>query len=186
MEEEITLLPSTEGNNDLIWEENHKKITECIRTVLKEKGTMPSISFIVSDTQLNYRTVKKHLAEFSTAPAFKEEVGKYRLMVCAVLNKLSCYAIQGDMKAARLFLELMGMIKTNKNFVNGQDNYVEVNSVKITDEVINNLNHTEKVMIENVIYASAHNRGLVAEIEEPASSSGREEGVQNSEELNKS
>src|SRR5581483_6576501 len=170
MEENITQLPAPEDERDRIWEENHKKITECIGLFLKEKNTTPSISYIVSVTQLNWRTVKKHIQEFSAAPAFKEEAGKYRLMTSEILGKISSHALYGNVKAARLFMELMGMLKTNQvvnnNFINGQTNYIEVNGVKITREVINGLSRLERLQIEDIISASLHNKELEAAMKE--------------------
>jgi hypothetical protein len=150
-------LDDLEDERDRVWEKNHKKITECIRDALRVKKGMPSISYIVQGTGLNRKTVRKHVQEFSTTHAFKEHSGKYKLMVGEIMDTLCSLALSNNIKAARLYMELMGMLKTsqvvNHNFINKQTNYVQVNGIEITEEIIKALSPEELKQIEHILVA---------------------------------
>ena len=91
-------VPLSDPNDerDRMWERNHKKIAECIHDSLKRKDGMPSISHIVLRTKLNRKTVRKHIQEFGTTPAFKEQTDKYKIMAGEIMNHLCYMAFSGN------------------------------------------------------------------------------------------
>jgi len=140
---------------DRMWERNHKKIAECIRDSLYHQKVMPTVSYIVLHTNLHRNTVRKHLKEFGTTPGFKEQTAKYKVVIGELMNKLGTMGLSGNISAIRLYMELMGMIKTshivNQNFVNTQTNYVQINGIELTEEKIKALTKEQLLQIESIL-----------------------------------
>src|SRR5581483_9681031 len=90
----------------------------------------------------------------------KEYTRKYNLMITEILNQVCSQALYGNVKASRLFMELMGLLKTNQvvnnNFINRQNNIVQLNNIQLTDELIKNLNPDQVEQIERIIESEGY------------------------------
>jgi hypothetical protein len=139
-----------------LWEENHKKVAGCIAKCLKSKEGLPTINRIAELTGLCRRTISRHIREFDTAPSFREQRMKYVFMISEIMNTLCGMALRQDVRAARLYMELMGMLKTdrvvNNNFINErQTSHVQLNGIDLSEEMISNLSEQEKKQIVAIL-----------------------------------
>ena len=83
------------------------------------------------------------MRSFTAQPDFTEHAAIYKLMVTDILRQLYSQSIYGSVKAARLYMEVMGVLKSgmvvNQNFLNASQDKLKINEVAITQEVINKL-----------------------------------------------
>lgn len=138
------------------WEENHRKITECIHSNMQTKYGTPTVTYIAEKTSLSRPTVRKHLQCFYEQPDFKQHTAIYKLMSTSVLRLLYSQSMYGNVKAARLYMELMGIIKTgrtvvNNNFAGGWKEQLNVNGIELTEELLDSLNPEYKEKIESIL-----------------------------------
>lgn len=106
------------------WDENHKIIMECIHDYMRRHDGVPTLRYIAEQTGLNRKTISKHLNGFMQMPDFKEHTGIYKMMASNVLGHLYSLAMLGEVKAARLYMQLIGIINNNtiveNNFLTGR------------------------------------------------------------------
>jgi predicted transcriptional regulator len=150
------------NENDSAWEENHDKIVACIRQLNSFSGR-PTISRIARDTGLTRATIYKHLNEFQTHQVFKGSTKVHRLMMSELMTHLCGSALCGDVKAARLYFEVMGVIKTGKNvntnILNQNSNAITVNGNVFTEEMVHNLSPENLSELEKFVKAATMSQG---------------------------
>lgn len=137
-----------------IWERNHNLITWSISVLMQEYGRMPSVAEIASKSELSRQTIYKHLKEYANEPQFLEMTEQFRFMTSKVLASVFNYAVDGDIKAARLYFDIVGNSvfgDRHGTMNNTQNNYIQINTVKISQESIKQLsaeqlNHIEAVL----------------------------------------
>ena len=157
-----------ETSNEATWEENHEHIIKTVR-YLQDRRIKVSVSNICKLTKLSRPTVYKHLSEDSLNPTYKVYTQVNRLMMNDVLMRICEKAYNGDLKAARLYFELIGVIKTNSNTINSS--VLNFNhAVMVKGQVLN------EEMVENL---SAENLSQLADFVKNASQSKTEGGLQN-------
>jgi len=122
-----------------IWESNHAAITNAISCLMTERGRMPSRGEIAKKAGVSRTTVYKHLKDYKESDLYQQSVEAFRYMADQVLANIYRYAISGDTKAARLFLEATGALPTNRGRVFNQTNYIQINGLMITQEQITNM-----------------------------------------------
>lgn len=148
-------LPDKTLERNITWEENHLQIIACIKKYILQERRTPSIITIAETTGLSAKTVRKHIKDFSNDPAFEEYTSTFKLMVSDVLREVCAMALRGDIKAARLFLEFMGIVKTNNtinnNIVNTQHNYMQINGIPIDEKLIDKLSIEQCNQIEAIL-----------------------------------
>jgi len=139
------------------WDENHQKIMQCIHRYMQSNYGTPTITFIAEKVGLSRLTVRRHMQNFHEQPNFKEHTAMYKLMATSVLRQLYSQCMYGNVKASRLYMELMGVIQTgrttvNNNFVGGwKEEQLKLNEVEITEELIDNLKPEYKTKIESLL-----------------------------------
>lgn len=151
--EKVVALFNQETKNQL-WENNHNSITACISNLMQEYGRMPSKSEIAAKTELSRQTVHKHLKEYSTHPQYLEQIEQFRFLTSKVLTKVFQYAVNGDIKAAKLYLEIMGGNLghgVNNTLIKTQNNYIQINGTILSQEEIKKLNPEQLNTIENIL-----------------------------------
>jgi len=63
-------------------------------------------------------------------------------------------ALQGDVKASRLYLEAIGHFKQNqpnKTYIKNQNNYLQINNTILTEETLSRLPQEKLLQIENLV-----------------------------------
>ena len=133
-----------------LWEANHNRIMWAIPILIRDYGRMPSKNEISEKSGLSRQTIHKHLAEFSNHPLYLEQVEKFRIMRTKVMATVLRLALNGDVKAAKLFLTFTDNSATKGN-INTQNNYLQINQIKITQENIFQLPPEQLSQIEAIL-----------------------------------
>jgi hypothetical protein len=139
--------------NDL-WERNHAIITEALNLGISLYGRMPTKLELEQQTELSRQTINKHLKEYSTHPIFIEQTERLRFLTSDLIARLFHFAVKGDMRAARLFLEVTGSIngqQSNNTFIRNQNNYLQINGIVLNQEIIKRLNPEQLNNIEAIL-----------------------------------
>lgn len=136
-----------------LWENNHIQITGAIDKLMKEYNRMPSCTEISVETGLSRSTVNKHLKKFRETDIYQEQTEQFLFMVDSLLARLYKFACQGDMRAAKLFLDLAGSKKNIRGatLIENQNNFIQINGVEISQETIKHLNTEQLSTIENIL-----------------------------------
>jgi len=144
------LPPATKSD---IWDYNHLKISEAISRYMNDYGMMPAQSAIVEETGLSRQTVSKHFKEYKAKPEFIAQMEQFKFMAPKMLASVFKAAGSGDMRAARLYFEMVGAInKPQANTViNGQNNYIQINNTILSQENLKQLSEEQLNKIENII-----------------------------------
>jgi hypothetical protein len=157
------IIPKATKNQ--IWEVNHNQITWAISTLMQEYGRMPTRNEIANKTELSRQTVYKHLKEYSSTPLFQEQVEQFRFMTSKVLAKVFSYAVNGDIRAAKLYFEIVGntngLSSSNTVINNTQNNFIQINQTKLSQETIKQLSLDQLNQIEAIINTAKADNGAL-------------------------
>jgi DNA-binding phage protein len=144
-----------------IWEKNHQKIVECVQNLIKNNKE-PSITNVSEKAGLSRPTIYKHLNEFEKDEAVTMDEKLMRLMHHTILLKICNQALNGDMKAAKLFTEITGARKTGRNinnhFINHRSNTIQFNGLVISEEILQSLPPEKRMLIEDIIKSVKGNK----------------------------
>jgi len=146
----------TEADRNDQWESNHDKITAAISNLIKDNGHMPAKWQIAKETGLSRQTVHKHMKEYANDPRYLERKEQFRFMTDQVLARVFYYAVNGDMKAAKLYLTAMGALD-NPRIVNTQNNYIQINNTILSQDVVERLSPVQVASIEAIVLESKFN-----------------------------
>lgn len=133
-----------------LWEINHAKIQGAITNHIVETNGMPTKTHIADLTGLSRATIYKHLKEFDTHTLFKEHSKSFKFMAEQILVRVYKKAMQGEIKAMRLYLEATGYIGQNSPIRN-QNNYIQINTTRLTPEVIQQMTPDQLQQIEQIV-----------------------------------
>ncbi len=104
-----------QNHNDSFWENNHRLIVKTIHDYLINEQRLPSKTELAEKTGLSRPTIDRHLLELDTDPLPNGEREMTRAMIASMITNLYRFATAGNIKAARLFMEIMG---TDGNGIN--------------------------------------------------------------------
>ena len=143
-----------ESTKNELWEYNHSQITWAISILMQEKGRMPSKTDIAAKTELSRQTINKHFKYYSTHPEFLGQIEQFRFMTSKVLAKVFQFAVNGDMRAAKLYLTTFGShnehIPSN-TLIQNQNNFIQINGTVISQEAVMYLNPDQLNIIETIL-----------------------------------
>jgi predicted transcriptional regulator len=144
------LPPATKSD---IWDYNNHRISNAISSYMSEYGVMPSQSDIAEETGLSRQTVSKHFKEYKAKPEFIAQMEQFKFMAPKMLANVFKAAGTGDIRAARLYFEMVGaMNKPQANTViNGQNNYIQINNTILSQENLKQLSEEQLKQIESII-----------------------------------
>lgn len=138
-----------------LWESNHNLITWAISTLMQEYGRMPSKTEIANKTDFSRQTIHKHLKEYSTHPQYLLQIEQFKFMTSKVLAKVFEFAVNGDIGAAKLYFNVMGLMSNgqtpNNTLIQNQNNYIQINGTVLSQETIKNLNTEQLSTIETIL-----------------------------------
>ena len=146
------ILPTDTKNQ--LWENNHLLITVSMSKFIDEHGKMPTKSQIATDTGLSRQTVYKHLNGFAEHPLYSEQLKQFKFMADRVLAKVIKLAGQGDVKAARLYFDVMGNLishTSNDTLIKNQNNYIQINGTILSQETIKQLSSEQLNTFETIL-----------------------------------
>jgi predicted transcriptional regulator len=148
----IDLIVPAENKNQ-IWEYNHHLINSAISKLMREHGVMPDKTDIAKATGLSRPTIGKHLKEYKTHPEYAAEMERFKFMASKVLANVYKLALNGDIKASKLYFEMVGAVNKQQPgaVVNEQNNYIQVNNTILSQENLRRLSAAQLKQIENII-----------------------------------
>lgn len=135
----ITLYPEqfNEETKNFTWQQNHNKIRSVMHNLIVENRGMPTTQDIAERAGLSRMTVNKHLSEMKVHPMFDEELKKFEMLQFSILTAMAMEACNGNVKAARLYFEIMG--NSSPAVKNQTNNFLTVNNLTITREDVEKL-----------------------------------------------
>jgi predicted transcriptional regulator len=143
-----------EGKNRL-WEYNHNQITWAIAILMQEGGRMPTGYEIAKKAGLSRQTVHKHLKEYTKDERYLEKAEQFRFMSSKVLARVYTFAVNGDMRAARLYFDVVGNLGKPPSgpsaVTNTQNNYIQVNQIRLIQQTIEQLSEEQLNQIEAML-----------------------------------
>lgn len=127
-----------------LWDKNHHIIIESMRDFIRSTGTIPSKTHLATASKLSRNTIQKHLDRYLSSPQKQFYTEIKTLTEELLLSSLLKLALNGNIKAARLYMEATGIIKSKSN---AAQNFIQINQTIIHQSSINNLpeNLIEKV-----------------------------------------
>lgn len=146
----IDQVMAPDGKND-IWEYNHLQITEAISNFMQQYGVMPAKSYIADATGLSRQTVAKHVAAYKTNAEFAGQTEQFKFMAPQVLAHVFKFALTGDMRAARLYFDMIGAKAPNAALTNTHNNYIQINNTILSQENLTRLTTDQLNQIEGII-----------------------------------
>ena len=155
---------TTDGTKNQLWESNHNQITYAISTLMQEYGRMPSKTKIADKTELSRQTVNKHLKEYTNHPQYLGQIEQFRFMTAKVLARVFQFAVNGDIRAAKLYLNVMGNLNngqpSNNTLIQNQNNFIQINGTIIKQESVSLLNPKQLEIIQTVLKEASENKGV--------------------------
>ena len=136
-----------------IWQCNHSLINSAVSNYMRKNGVMPAKSAIARETGLSRQTVAKHFAAYKRHPEFTSEMEQFKFMAPNVLANVFKHALNGDMRAARLYFEMVGAPNKQQanTVINEQNNYIQINNTILSQENLKQLSAEQLNQIENII-----------------------------------
>ncbi|HXI01473.1 MAG TPA: hypothetical protein VNI52_14485 [Sphingobacteriaceae bacterium] len=137
-----------------LWENNHYKITCALTKCINDYGTMPTKNQLAEETGLSRQTIHKHINDYATNPLYLKELDQFRFLSNKVLSKVFKYAINGDLKACRLYMDIVGGLN-NQIFSDTkkvqQNNFIQINNTVLSQDELKELNIDQLNSIETVL-----------------------------------
>jgi hypothetical protein len=148
----IDLIVPESGKN-AFWEHNHLRINSAVSNYMCKHGIMPTKTVIAGQTGLSRQTVAKHFAVYKKHPEYTAQMEQFKFMAPNLLANVFKFALNGDIKAARLYFEMIGA--TNKQpantVINEQNNYIQINNTILSQENLKQLSAAQLNQLENII-----------------------------------
>ena len=144
-----------------LWENNHIKITSAISRLMQDYGAMPTKNDLAEQTGLSRQTISKHMKEYRAHPQYLLEMEQFKFMAPKVLAKVFKFAVNGDMRAAKLYFEMVGALGKQQpsTVIQEQNNYIQVNNTVLSQETIKLLNAEQLEKIEEMVKGVMGNTG---------------------------
>ncbi|WP_295649161.1 hypothetical protein [uncultured Mucilaginibacter sp.] len=137
-----------------LWESNHNAITSAIGKAMAEYGCMPTFNIIAEKTGLSRQTVHKHLKDYRNHPHYATSIEQFQFMAAKVLAKVYTFAVNGDIRAAKLYFHIVGNFNGqpgNGTLIQQQNNYIQINGTVLSQESVKQLNPEQLAQIEGII-----------------------------------
>ncbi|HEY2581753.1 MAG TPA: hypothetical protein VGI43_08105 [Mucilaginibacter sp.] len=147
-----SIVPASTKNQ--LWEYNQMVISRAISKYMCANGCMPPKTLVAEETGLSRQTVVKHFKEYKTHPEHIASVEQFKFMAPKVLASVFKNAVNGDMKAARLYFEMVGAINERPRtygVVNEQNNYIQINNTILSQDNLKQLSAEQLNQLESII-----------------------------------
>lgn len=151
-----SILPDDAKNQ--MWENNHYKITVAMTKAIEEEGKMPTKNNLATETGLSRQTIHNHLKNYNEHPLYAAQMQQFKFMSDRILAKVMKLASQGDIKASRLYFEVIGSLNNqvpNNQAIKNQNNYIQINGTVLSQDAIQNLTPAQTKQIEAILNQSA-------------------------------
>lgn len=133
------------------WYVNEAKIKYYIHEILTGKKYLPSNTEIAQATGLSRVTVDKHIKENGANLYKADEIDKYKMLNSQALNQLYQIGIMDrNVKALKAFIEYTKDSTPPQVTSMTTTNYIQINSLILSQEAINSLNPSQLEIIEGI------------------------------------
>jgi DNA-binding transcriptional regulator YhcF (GntR family) len=157
--------PIMHGNTKSdIWERNHMQISNAIASHMRQHGAMPTKNDLAQETGISRQTVAKHIKEYKEHPEFAAQMEQFKFMSHKILANVFKHASDGDMKAAKLYFDMVGAANKQPaaTVITAQNNYIQINNTILSQENLKNLTAAQLQQIENIVTNKAVEVPLLA------------------------
>lgn len=150
--EKIEPIMQGDTKND-IWERNHMLISNAIANHLRLHAVMPTKNQIARETGISRQTVAGHIKDYKEHPEYVAEIEQFKFMSHKILGIVFKQASDGDIRAAKLYFEMVGSIghQPAGNKLNAQNNYIQINNTILSQENLKSLTAEQLKQIENIV-----------------------------------
>lgn len=149
---------TSDNTKNQIWEYNHSVIMDAITRLMQAYGRMPTKAQIAIETDLSRTTVHKHLRDYSKHPLYFAELNQFRFMASGLMTKLFQFAMNGDVGAAKLYFNVLGMLGNGQAqrgaTIKNQTNYIQINGTVLSQESLQQLSPEQLNNIEAILKAA--------------------------------
>lgn len=139
------------SNKNTLWDFNHASIIYAIDKLTRDTGRFPGRVTISEKTGLSRNTVNKHLKEYFGSQQHHEKQEEFIVLRESLLAKVYKYAIGGDMKAAKIFIQATGHMNPAQQIKNQQNNFIQINGIVITESDLQKLPADKQMQIQEII-----------------------------------
>lgn len=139
---------------NILWENNHQNILQHISNYINNEGLMPHSSVLEEKTKLSRTTISKHIKEYKLSPLYLERLEQFKFLKERLLARVYQIALEGDVRAMKLFFDVIGNAigdNSNSTYINTQNNYIQINEMKLSQESIKKLTPEQLTTLENII-----------------------------------
>ena len=123
-----------EDSRNALWESNHSVITNKLHFTIKNNGYIPSVGELSRATNLSRQTISKHLKKYKESFIYSSYKESIQILHSNVLQIVYQLAMNGDLKACKLYFEIIGEINRNtkSTYIDKQQNNTlnNFNSIK--------------------------------------------------------
>jgi hypothetical protein len=99
---------------------------------------------------LSRQTLHKHFKEYKDKPLYKDHMEKFQFMTEKLIAKMFQFALRGDVKAGRLYFDMIGQMG-RESVIKNQTNYIQVNNLVISEEKLKALRPEQLAIIEDIL-----------------------------------
>ncbi len=132
------------------FQRNQHTIKKALDAYISNYGTMPTSSTLARITGLSRPTIYAHLKEGMLDIRFKEELAKLKLISTDLFAKLYQLAQNGDKQAIKMVMDLI-LGSGQKGHTLTQNNFIQVNTLKVSNDSFDKLTSRTKRKIELLI-----------------------------------
>ena len=154
------LAPDADARQDT-WEYHHANVCTAIAGYLHEHGVMPSQAVLAAKTGYGRETITRHLKAYREHPSYIGQGETMNLMKMKVTEKMLSMALEGNIRAAKVFMETVARAESRKAAQNAisqkegmplvQNNFIRINGLFITEEKLKALLPDQRAQLEALL-----------------------------------
>lgn len=129
---------------------NQHKIKKALDAYITAHGKMPTSTTLARMTGLSRPTIHSHMKEGVLNVRFKDELAKLKLLSTDLFAKLYQLANNGDKQAIKYVMDIV-MGSGQKLQTNTQNNFIQVNNIRVDNQVWDKLSFKAQKRIERII-----------------------------------
>ncbi len=148
-EETENIAQVSEEERTLQFQRNQHTIKQALEAYISVHGKMPTLTTLAKVTGLSRPTLYTHFREGALNLKFREEMAKLKLVSTNLLAKLYNLAMAGDKQAIKMVFDIL--ISGQKMQGETQNNFIQVNNLRIENHNLDRLTPRTKRKIERLI-----------------------------------
>jgi hypothetical protein len=132
------------------FQSNQHSIKKALDAYISIHGKMPTSTTLARMTGLSRPTIHSHMKEGLLNVRFKDELAKLKLLSTDLFAKLYQLAQKGDKQAIKMIMDII-LGSGQKLQTNTQNNYIQVNNIRVDNQVWGKLSFKAQKRIERII-----------------------------------